>query len=368
MKKVLFIDRDGTIINEPLETFQIDTLEALEFVPGVFRYLSLIAEELDYELVMVSNQDGLGTAGYPDEDFEKVQGKMIQALKNERIEFSEILIDKTFPEENSPNRKPGTGMLTLYIKGDYDLKNSFVIGDRLTDMELAMNLGCKGIRILRGEEQAVENEVIALQTRSWKDIYEFLRFAQRKVTVERNTRETQIRVELNLDGKGESKISTGIGFFDHMLEQLSRHGLFDLNITVKGDLQVDEHHSIEDTALVLGSAFKQALGDKKGIERYGFYVPMDDSLAHVAVDFSGRNWLEWKAEFTREMIGEMPTEMFFHFFKSFTDTAQCNLYIEATGANEHHKIEAIFKAFAKALKMAVKRDNSNILPSTKGAL
>ena len=368
MKKVLFIDRDGTIINEPLETFQIDTLEALEFIPGVFRYLSLIAEELDYELVMVSNQDGLGTDGYPDEDFVKVHGKMLQALKNEGIEFSEILIDKTFPEENSPNRKPGTGMLTSYIKGGYDLKNSFVIGDRLTDMELAANLGCKGIRIIRGDEKAVENEIIALQTPDWKDIYEFLRFAQRKVTVERNTRETQIKVELNLDGKGTSNISTGIGFFDHMLEQLSRHGLFDLNIDVKGDLKVDEHHSIEDTALVLGSAFKQALGDKKGIERYGFYVPMDDSLAHVAVDFGGRNWLEWKAEFTREMIGEMPTEMFFHFFKSFTDTAQCNLYIEATGANEHHKIEAIFKAFAKALKMAVKRDNSNILPSTKGAL
>ncbi len=368
MKRVLFIDRDGTIINEPPETFQIDTLEELEFLPGVFRYLSLIAEELDYELVMVSNQDGLGTAGYPEEDFEKVQGKMLQALDNEGIQFSEILIDKSFPEENSPNRKPNTGLLTSYLKGDCDLKNSFVIGDRISDIELAENLGCKGIRILHGEERVVENDVIILQTPNWKDIYEFLRFEQRKVVVERNTRETKIRIELNLDGKGESKISTGIGFFDHMLEQLSRHGLFDLDIDVKGDLRVDEHHSIEDTALVLGSAFKRALGDKKGIERYGFFVPMDDSLARVVVDFGGRNWLEWKAAFTREKIGEMPTEMFFHFFKSFTDTAQCNLYIEATGANEHHKIEAIFKAFAKALKMAVKRDNTNILPSTKGTL
>jgi len=367
MKKVLFIDRDGTLIVEPRETEQVDTLEDLEFIPGVFRYLSLIAEELDYELVMVSNQDGLGTAGYPEEAFEKVQGKMLQALKNEGIEFSDILIDRTFPEENSPNRKPNTGLLTKYMKGDYDLKKSFVIGDRMTDMQLAENLGCKGIRILRNAEP-VENNVIALQTYNWKEVYEFLRFGQRKVLVERNTQETQIKVALNLDGEGKSDINTGIGFFDHMLEQLSRHGLFDLNITVKGDLQIDEHHSIEDTALALGSAFKQALGDKRGMERYGFYVPMDDSLAKVVVDFGGRNWLEWKAEFNREKIGEMPTEMFFHFFKSFTDTAQCNLFVEAEGVNEHHKIEAIFKAFAKALKMAVKRDNSNILPSTKGTL
>jgi imidazoleglycerol-phosphate dehydratase/histidinol-phosphatase len=254
------------------------------------------------------------------------------------------------------------------MKGDYDLKNSFVIGDRMSDMQLAVNLGCKGIRMLKNDEKPEEIEGVALQTANWKDIYEFLRFEQRKVVVERNTKETQIRVEVNLDGEGKSEISTGIGFLDHMLDQLSRHGLFDLNINVKGDLEVDEHHTIEDTALALGSAFKQALGDKKGIERYGFYVPMDDSLAKVVVDFGGRNWLEWKAEFNREKIGEMPTEMFFHFFKSFTDTAQCNLFVEAEGANEHHKIEAVFKAFAKALKMAVKRDNSNILPSTKGAL
>ncbi|MBE0650359.1 MAG: bifunctional histidinol-phosphatase/imidazoleglycerol-phosphate dehydratase HisB [Bacteroidales bacterium] len=368
MKKVLFIDRDGTIIVEPQDDFQVDTLEELEYIPGVFRYLSQIAEELDYELVMVTNQDGLGTAGYPEEAFEMVHGKMLTALKNEGIEFSEILIDKSFPEENLPTRKPGTGLLTEYMKGDYDLKNSFVIGDRMTDMQLAMNLGCKGIHILRDTKPVEGHDVIALQTPSWKEVYEFLRFGQRKVTVERDTKETQIKIELNLDGEGKSNISTGIGFFDHMLEQLSRHGLFDLNISVKGDLYVDEHHSIEDTALVLGSAFKQALGNKKGIERYGFFVPMDDSLANVVVDFGGRNWLEWKAEFNREKVGEMPTEMFFHFFKSFTDTAQCNLFVQAEGANEHHKIEAIFKAFAKALKMAVKRDNSNILPSTKGAL
>ncbi len=368
MKKVLFIDRDGTLIIEPPEDFQVDTLEELEYVPGMFRYLSTIVDELDYDLVMVSNQDGLGTARYLEEDFMKVQCKMLQALRNEGIVFSNILIDRSFPEENSPNRKPGTGLLTGYMKGDYDLKNSFVIGDRMSDMQLAVNLGCKGIRMLKNDEKPEEIEGVALQTANWKDIYEFLRFEQRKVVVERNTKETQIRVEVNLDGEGKSEISTGIGFLDHMLDQLSRHGLFDLNINVKGDLEVDEHHTIEDTALALGSAFKQALGDKKGIERYGFYVPMDDSLAKVVVDFGGRNWLEWKAEFNREKIGEMPTEMFFHFFKSFTDTAQCNLFVEAEGANEHHKIEAVFKAFAKALKMAVKRDNSNILPSTKGAL
>ena len=369
MKKVLFIDRDGTLILEPPEDFQIDSLEKLEYVPGVFRYLSLIAEELDYELVIVSNQDGLGTPAYPESAYELVQDKMLTAFNNEGIAFSDILIDKSFPEDNLPTRKPGTGLLKKYIQGDYDLENSFVIGDRHTDMELAQNLGCKGILIASDERPGYDKQIQVLQTTSWKTIYEFLRFGQRKAVVERNTKETHISLELNLDGIGQSDISTGIGFFDHMLEQLSRHGSFDLTLQTKGDLQVDEHHTIEDTALALGQAFKEALGEKRGISRYGFLLPMDDSLAQVAVDFGGRNWIEWKAEFNREKIGEMPTEMFFHFFKSFSDSAQCNLNISATGANEHHKIEAIFKAFARALKMAVQRDKkSDQLPTTKGIL
>lgn len=369
MTKVLFIDRDGTLIHEPPEDFQIDSLEKLEYIPGVFRYLSLIAEELDYELVIVSNQDGLGTPAYPESAFEQIQEKMLTAFRNEGIEFTDILIDKSVPEDKLPTRKPGTGMLTKYLQGDYDLKNSFVIGDRLTDMELAQNLGCKGILIAQDDQPGNDNPVQVLQTQSWKTIYEFLRFGQRAAVVERNTKETQIRVELNLDGTGQSDISTGLGFFDHMLEQLSRHGSFDLTLQTLGDLQVDEHHTIEDTALALGQAFKEALGDKKGISRYGFLLPMDDSLAQVAVDFGGRNWIVWNAEFRREKIGEMPTELFFHFFKSFSDTAQCNLNINATGDNEHHKIEAIFKAFARALKMAVQRDKkSDQLPTTKGVL
>lgn len=369
MTKVLFIDRDGTLIHEPPEDFQIDSLKKLEYIPGVFRYLSLIAEELDYELVMVSNQDGLGTAAYPESAFEQVQEKMLKAFRNEGILFSDILIDKSFAEDKLPTRKPGTGLLTKYMQGDYDLENSFVIGDRLTDMELAQNLGSKGIFFAPKNHDGYSAKVQVSQTNSWKEIYEFLRFGQRTASVQRNTNETQISIKLNLDGTGKSDISTGIGFFDHMLEQLSRHGSFDLSLQTIGDLQVDEHHTIEDTALALGQAFKEALGNKRGISRYGFTIPMDDSLATVAVDFGGRSWLVWNAEFNREKIGEMPTEMFFHFFKSFSDKAACNLNINASGKNEHHKIEAIFKAFARALKMAVQRDKkSNQLPTTKGIL
>jgi len=369
MKKVLFIDRDGTLIIEPPVNFQVDSLEKLEFFPGVFRYLSLIAEELDYELVMVSNQDGLGTEAYPEEGFLQVQQKAIRAFENEGINFSEILIDKSFPEENSPNRKPRIGLLTHFLKGTYDIENSYVIGDRISDMELAKNLGCKGILVAGQTQQPFDSKIQLLQTSSWKEIYHFLRFGQRIAVVQRNTNETNIEVQLNLDGQGKSDIQTGLGFFDHMLDQLSRHGLFDLTIKVAGDLYVDEHHSIEDTALALGQAFKEALGNKAGMERYGFFAPMDDSLAQVVVDFGGRNWLQWDVDFKREKIGEMPTEMFFHFFKSFTDAALCNLHISASGTNEHHKIEAIFKAFAKALKKAVRRDEkNNILPSTKGTL
>jgi imidazoleglycerol-phosphate dehydratase/histidinol-phosphatase len=368
MKKVLFIDRDGTLVIEPPEDFQVDSLEKLEFYPGVFRYLSQIAE-LGYELVMVSNQDGLGTDAFPEEDFWPVQNKILKAMANEGIVFSDILIDRSFPEENAPTRKPRTGLLTKYLNGNYDLKNSFVIGDRLTDMELAKNLGCKGI-LLAGEEQpGFDDKTQVLQTGSWKEIYRFLKLKKRTVTVKRKTKETDISLTLNLDGKGKAVIQTGIGFFDHMLEQVARHGGMDIQLQVKGDLEVDEHHTIEDTALVLGEAVKQALGDKKGIARYGFYVPMDDSLAQVVLDFGGRNWLVWEAEFKREKIGAMPTEMFFHFFKSFSDAAGCNLNIKASGTNEHHKIEAVFKAFARALKMAVQRDaDSNVLPSTKGVL
>ena len=368
MKKVLFIDRDGTLILEPPEDFQVDSLEKLEFYPGVFRYLSQIAE-LGYELVMVTNQDGLGTDAFPEKDFWPVQNKMLKSLENEGILFSDILIDHSFPEENAPTRKPHTGLLTKYLRGDYDMKNSFVIGDRLTDMELAKNLGCKGILLAGKDQPGFGAATQVLQTTSWKEVYRFLKLKNRSVTVNRKTKETDIRLTLNLDGDGKADIQTGIGFFDHMLEQISRHGGMDISLKVEGDLEVDEHHTIEDTALVLGQAVKQALGDKKGISRYGFYVPMDDSLAQVALDFGGRNWLMWEAEFKREKIGEMPTEMFFHFFKSFSDAAGCNLNIKASGTNEHHKIEAIFKAFARAMRMAVQRDaDSNVLPSTKGIL
>jgi imidazoleglycerol-phosphate dehydratase/histidinol-phosphatase len=363
MKKVLFIDRDGTLVIEPPLDFQLDSLEKLEYYPGVFRWLSLIAEELDFELVMVTNQDGLGTASFPEETFWPAQNKIIQAFEKEGVNFNDILIDKSFPEENLPTRKPGTGMLNKYIYGAYDLKNSFVIGDRETDIQLALNLGAKGIFI--GDECTLET---ALTTKSWKEVYHFLQKIPRKATRRRRTNETDISIEINLDGSGKSKIRTGLGFYDHMLEQLAKHGGIDIQIDVNGDLEIDEHHTIEDVAICLGETFAEALGTKRGIERYGFLLPMDDCLAQVAVDFGGRPWLVWDAEFKREMIGEVPTEMFYHFFKSFSDAAKCNLNIKAEGDNEHHKIESIFKAFAKAVKMAVRQTGEYSIPSTKGTL
>jgi imidazoleglycerol-phosphate dehydratase/histidinol-phosphatase len=366
MKKVLFIDRDGTLVMEPPVDFQVDSLEKLEFYPEVFSYLSRIANELDYELVMVSNQDGLGTESFPEATFWPAQKKIIKAFENEGVCFSEILIDKSFPEEQSACRKPRTGMLEAYLKGAYDLKNSFVIGDRITDVELAKNLGSKSIFLSNKE---IENFDIELQTTSWKAIFQFLKFQQRTCTIERKTKETEISMSVNIDGTGICDINTGLKFFDHMLEQISKHGLIDLKIDVKGDLEVDEHHTIEDTAIVLGEAFLKALENKKGMERYGFLLPMDDCLAQVAIDFGGRNWFEWQVNFNREKIGDVPTEMFYHFFKSFSDNAKCNLNIKCEGQNEHHKIEGVFKAFAKAIKMAVKRDiNNNTLPSTKGLI
>lgn len=370
MKKVLFIDRDGTLIAEPPDQ-QIDSLEKLEFIPGVFTWLGKIAKETDFELVMVTNQDGLGTKSFPEETFWPAQNKLISALEREGIKFSAIHIDKSFPDENKPTRKPGIGMLTQYLNGAYDLKNSFVIGDRITDIQMAKNLGSMGILL---NEDAFKDKVVsesltescALITKSWQAIYELVRL-KRQANVNRITKETNIVVELNLDGIGNASIQTGLGFFDHMLEQIARHGQVDLTINTKGDLHIDEHHTIEDTALALGEAFVKALGDKKGIERYGFCLPMDDCLAQVAIDFGGRPWLVWEADFKREKIGEMPTEMFFHFFKSFSDAAKCNLNIKAEGTNEHHKIEAIFKAFAKTIKMAIRKEG-NLLPSTKGTL
>lgn len=375
-KKVLFIDRDGTLVIEPSD-FQLDSWSKLEFYPNVFFYLSKIAKELDYELVMVTNQDGLGTDSFPEETFWPVQNFIVNAFANEGIVFSEILIDKSFPHENAPTRKPRTGMLTKYLNNpDYNLAESLVIGDRMTDVELAKNLGAKAIFIPSTPNVNVVNAssnelatMIVLETTSWKAIYEYLKVDHRVAINIRKTNETAIQIELNLDGTGKSKINTGLPFFDHMLEQISRHGQMDLIIEVDGDLQVDEHHTIEDTAIALGETFAQALGSKLGIERYGFTLPMDDCLAQVAIDFGGRNWLVWEAEFKREKIGDMPTEMFLHFFKSFTDGAKANLNIKAEGTNEHHKIEAIFKAFGKAIKMAVKRDvEKMILPTTKGIL
>jgi imidazoleglycerol-phosphate dehydratase / histidinol-phosphatase len=374
MKKVLFIDRDGTLALEPKD-YQLDALDKLEFYPGVFTYLGKIAKELDYALVMVTNQDGLGTDSFPEADFWPTHNFLLKAFENEGVVFDEILIDKSFPADNAPTRKPRTGLLTHYQTAAYDLANSFVIGDRLTDMELAKNLGAQGIFIANDEGLGAEEtqgnstEVIALKTTTWESIYHFLKLNARKVVKARKTHETDIQLSLNLDGTGKSNIATGIAFFDHMLDQLARHGGMDLSLEVKGDLEVDEHHTIEDTAIVLGEAFADALGDKLGIERYGFCLPMDDCLAQVAIDFGGRNWLVWETEFKREMIGQMPTEMFMHFFKSFSDGAKANLNIKAEGTNEHHKIEAIFKAFAKAIKVAVKRDpDKMILPSTKGSL
>ena len=378
-KKVLFIDRDGTLIKEAPPTYQLDSFPKLEFYPHMFEYMTKIANELDYELVMVTNQDGLGTEAFPEGTFWPVHNFIMKSLENESIFFDKVLIDKTFPADNADTRKPGTGMLTAYLdKNNYDIKNSFVIGDRITDVMLAKNLKCKALWLNNHNDLGAGevkdsmkelDETIALETMLWKEVYDFLKLPARKISLERKTNETSILVELNLDGTGSSNIKTGLNFFDHMLDQLARHGNIDLNITCTGDLHIDEHHSIEDTGIALGEAMAKALGDKKGIERYGFLLPMDDCLAQVAIDFGGRSWLVWEAEFKREKIGEMPTEMFHHFFKSFSDAAKCNLNIKAEGTNEHHKIESIFKAFAKAIKMAVKKDiNNNSLPSTKGIL
>jgi imidazoleglycerol-phosphate dehydratase/histidinol-phosphatase len=390
MKKTLFIDRDGTIIVEPLPDRQIDSLEKLVFIPKAISNLRRIAEETDYELVMVTNQDGLGTASFPEDTFWPAHNKMMETLAGEGVHFAAVHIDRSFAHENKPTRKPGTAMLTQYMDGSYDLANSYVIGDRLTDVQLAQNLGAKAI--LFNSEFRIQNSELVLKNHDsvpngqrlkfnseflilnseldWDEIYRLLRLPARVAEVRRNTKETQISVRLNLDGSGKSEMHTGLGFFDHMLDQLAKHSGADLHIHVAGDLHIDEHHTIEDTALALGEAYAAALGDKRGIARYGFLLPMDEALAQVAIDFSGRPWLVWDAEFRREKIGEMPTEMFFHFFKSFSDAARCNLNIKVEGDNEHHKIEAVFKAFAKAIKMAVSRDIKNMqnLPSTKGVL
>ncbi|WP_375436125.1 bifunctional histidinol-phosphatase/imidazoleglycerol-phosphate dehydratase HisB [uncultured Hymenobacter sp.] len=370
MKKVLFIDRDGTILIEPPTDFQVDSLsrEKFQFVPGAITGLARIARELDYELVLVSNQDGLGTTNFPEETFWPAHNMMLDILRSEGVEFAREHIDRSFPHENLSTRKPGVGMLQYYLEegNGYDLSNSFVLGDRLTDVELAQNLGCQAILL---KPEAESDERAALTTMSWESIYQFLRLPARTAVVQRNTNETKILIELNLDGNGRPQMHTGLGFFDHMLDQLSKHSGVDMKIQVEGDLHIDEHHTIEDTAIALGEAFTQALGDKRGLARYGFLLPMDDVLAQAAVDFSGRPWLVWEAEFKREKIGDMPTEMFYHFFKSFSDAARCNLNIKAEGANEHHKIEAIFKAVAKAIKMALVRDAGKMeIPSTKGIL
>ncbi len=361
MKKVLFIDRDGTLILEPTDK-QIDSFEKLEFYPGAISNLARIAKQLDYELVMVSNQDGLGTDSFPEDTFWPVHNLMMKTLEGEGIRFAEVLIDRSFPADNAPTRKPRTGLLTHFIKGNYDLKNSFVIGDRKTDVELAENLGAKAIFIFN------EKTDCSLTTTSWDEIYRFLKTQPRVGSIHRKTSETDIKVELNLDGSGKSSMETGLGFFDHMLEQLAKHGNMDLSVKVAGDLHIDEHHTIEDVALALGEAFDHALGSRKGIQRYGFLLPMDDCLAQVAIDFGGRPWCVWEANFQREKIGEMPTEMFSHFFKSFSDKARCNLNIKAEGQNEHHKIEAIFKAWARAIRMAVSQTEDGAMPSTKGVL
>jgi imidazoleglycerol-phosphate dehydratase/histidinol-phosphatase len=381
MKRVLFIDRDGTLINEAPPTYQLDSFDKLTFYPHMFEYMRKIARETDFELVMVSNQDGLGTASFPEDTFWPLHNLVMKSLEGEGIWFSEVLIDRTYPSQNAPTRKPGTGMFTRYLNNpEYDIPNSYVIGDRITDIQLAKNLGCKGIWL--NNEPALgaaeitdhinalhESGTIVLETKDWQAVYDYLKPGQRKVIHERNTKETEIKIELNIDGQGKANIITGLGFFDHMLEQIARHGKLDLTIRADGDLHIDEHHTIEDTGIALGETFAMALADKRGMERYGFALPMDDAEAKALIDFGGRSWLVWNAEFKRERVGEMPTEMFFHFFKSFSDAAKCNLNIECRGDNEHHKIEAIFKAFAKAIRMAVKRDPfSNYLPSTKGVL
>ncbi|MDR2138816.1 MAG: bifunctional histidinol-phosphatase/imidazoleglycerol-phosphate dehydratase HisB [Tannerella sp.] len=367
-KRVLFIDRDGTLIVEPPATFQTDTLEQLRFLPGVIRNLYFISRHLDFELVMASNQDGLGTPTYPQNRFETVQAKLLQVLADEGIVFHDILIDPSLPEEHSPNRKPGTGMFTRYLTGAYDLENSYVIGDRTTDVELAGNLGCKAVLIASGTTDSLPAPG-AFVAANWDRIAEYLFAGERTATVRRTTRETDVSVSLNLDGTGRTEIATGLGFFDHMLDQIGKHAGMDLTVRVKGDLQVDEHHTIEDTAIALGEALARALGDRRGTERYGFCLPMDDCLCQVALDFGGRAWLVYHVTFKREKIGDVPTEMFLHFFKSLSDAARMNLNIRAEGENEHHKAEGIFKALAKAIKMAVRRDIYRYeLPTTKGML
>jgi imidazoleglycerol-phosphate dehydratase / histidinol-phosphatase len=379
MKKVLFIDRDGTLIQEFPPTYQIDSFTKLIFYPHVFKYMTKIAEELDYELVLVSNQDGMGTEKFPADQFWPVHNLVMSSFANEGVVFSKELIDASVPEDNSPDRKPRTGMFKQYLDNPtYDLNHSFVIGDRITDVQLAVNLGCKAIWLKNnpnlGSKEITSSpeeleQAVALETKNWKDIYEYLRSGLREVTHVRKTNETDITITLNLDGSGKANIETGLGFFDHMLDQIARHGMIDLSVHSKGDLHIDEHHTIEDTGIALGEAFVKALGNKRGIERYGFALPMDESEAKVLIDFGGRNWMVWNTSFSRERVGDMPTEMFFHFFKSFSDAAKCNLNIESRGENEHHKIEAIFKAFAKAIKMAVKKDPlQDYLPSTKGVL
>ena len=379
-KRVLFIDRDGTLINEAPPTYQLDSFDKLTFYPKLFEFMGRIARELDYELVMVTNQDGLGTASFPEDSFWPLHNLVMKSLEGEGIFFKEVLIDRSYPHENLPTRKPGTGMLTNYMNNpDYDMANSFVIGDRITDVQLAKNLGAKAIWLnldpelggaeIKDKAMELRASTVALESCDWEAIYLFLKLGLRKVVHERNTNETKIKVELNLDGSGIADIKTGLGFFDHMLDQIARHGKLDMSIQTQGDLHIDEHHTIEDTGIALGEAFAKALADKRGLERYGFALPMDEAEAKVLIDFGGRNWLVWDAEFKREKIGEMPTEMFSHFFKSFSDAARCNLNIFCRGDNEHHKIESIFKAFAKAIRMAVKRDPiSNYLPSTKGVL
>ena len=365
MKKVLFIDRDGTIIVEPSTDFQIDSFEKLEFIPGAITYLRKIRTELDFMFVMVTNQDGLGTPSFPEDTFWPAHNFMLKTLQGEGVTFDEIHIDKSFEHENLPTRKPRTGLLEHFKNQKFDLKNSFVIGDRITDIQLANNLGCGSIFYGSNPSEKVD-----FNASSWEAIYHFLRSQNRRATINRNTNETKIHIELNLDGSGKTDIQTGLGFFDHMLSQIGRHANVDLSIKVEGDLHVDEHHTIEDTAIALGEVFYKALGNKKGINRYGFLLPMDDTLAQVAIDFGGRPWLVWQAEFKREKVGDMPTEMFFHFFKSFADAAKCNLNIKVEGDNEHHKIEAIFKALAKSIKLAIKQNPEELdqLPSTKGVL
>jgi imidazoleglycerol-phosphate dehydratase / histidinol-phosphatase len=369
MKKILFIDRDGTIINEPQPSQQIDSLEKLNFISGAIFALARLMRETDYQLVMVTNQDGLGTSSFPENTFWPAHEKMMQTLEGEGIVFKEVLIDRSFSEENLPTRKPGIALLSSYLDGSVDLKNSFVIGDRLTDVLLAKNLGTKAIFLKNTVNTTPNMDENGFVAEDWEQIYQHLILPPRRILHRRTTHETNIEIEINLDGTGKSDIKTGLGFFDHMLEQLAKHGQIDLKIHTNGDLHIDEHHTIEDTALAIGEAFDKALSDKRGIARYGFCLPMDDVLAQVALDFGGRPWLVWEAKFKREKIGEMPTEMFLHFFKSFSDAARCNLNIKAEGSNEHHKIEAIFKAFAKSIRMAIKREAGNKdLPTTKGIL